>query len=219
MTHPTPEAVARLIDPCPFCGAEGHVVTHSPNDSIAPDAWTVGCYTPYCPGLAGEVPGGLMNWPHSEEAAILRWNKRAMFQAPEGWRRVPITPSREMKAAGEDAQHESPNLDPGVTACVGRARAIAAWAAMIAASPSPPPGHAPVQGWRDVEGAPKFGDAVENGWASEANPTRVGLFVREGFRTGKMNRGRYFEVTDGNGKFWELPLDRDHKITVRRRCP
>jgi hypothetical protein len=65
---------------------------------------------------------------------------------------------------------------------------------------------------------PCFGDVIENGWASEANPTRIGLFVREGRRTGRMNPGRYFEVTDGKGKFWELPLDRDHKISVRRQA-
>lgn len=62
---------------------------------------------------------------------------------------------------------------------------------------------------------PRFGDIIENGWASLENPTRCGYFVREGRRTGKMNAGRYFEVTDGRGKFWELPLGRDHKISVR----
>lgn len=61
---------------------------------------------------------------------------------------------------------------------------------------------------------PRFGDTIENGWASEDNPTRVGIFVREGRRTGRLNPGRYFEVTDGNGKFWELPVTTDHKITV-----
>lgn len=60
----------------------------------------------------------------------------------------------------------------------------------------------------------RFGDTIENGWASEDNPTRVGFFVREGRRTGRMNAGRYFEVTDGHGKFWELPLGTGHKITV-----
>jgi hypothetical protein len=65
---------------------------------------------------------------------------------------------------------------------------------------------------------PCFGDIIENGWASENNPTRVGYFVREGRRTGRLNPGRYFEVTDGKGKFWNLPLDSDHKITVKP-CP
>jgi hypothetical protein len=65
--------------------------------------------------------------------------------------------------------------------------------------------------------APQFGDTVENGWASEDNPTRVGLFVREGRRTGRLNRGRYWEITDGNGKFWELSPTGDHKIAVRTK--
>lgn len=65
---------------------------------------------------------------------------------------------------------------------------------------------------------PRFGDIIENGWASEDNPTRRGFFVREGRRTGRMNAGRYFEATDGAGKFWELPIDRDHKVTIVARA-
>lgn len=60
----------------------------------------------------------------------------------------------------------------------------------------------------------RFGDVVENGWASEDNPTRRGYFVRLGWRTGKMNAGRYWEITDRKGKFWELMPYGDHKITV-----
>lgn len=60
---------------------------------------------------------------------------------------------------------------------------------------------------------PRFGDLVENGWASEENPTRRGFFVREGKRTGRMNAGTYWEITDGKGKFWECPLSADHKLT------
>lgn len=66
----------------------------------------------------------------------------------------------------------------------------------------------------------KFGDAVENGWASEANPTRVGYFVREFRRPrGQMNPGLTWEITDGNGKFWELMPTGDHKITVTSASP
>jgi hypothetical protein len=61
---------------------------------------------------------------------------------------------------------------------------------------------------------PRFGDIIENGWASEGNPTRTGLFVREGVRTGRLNRGRYWQVTDGKGKFWELAPTGEHRITV-----
>lgn len=64
----------------------------------------------------------------------------------------------------------------------------------------------------------KFGDLVENGWASEANPTRTGYFVREFRRPhGRMNAGLTWEITDGNGKFWELSPVGEHKITVTPR--
>lgn len=56
---------------------------------------------------------------------------------------------------------------------------------------------------------PRFGDLVENGWASEENPTRRGFFVRE-IRNGAR---RTWEITDGKGKFWRCPLDSDHKLT------
>ena len=61
----------------------------------------------------------------------------------------------------------------------------------------------------------KFGDTIENGWASEANPTRVGYFVREfTVPRGQMNPGLTWEITDGKGKFWRLKPTGDHKITV-----
>lgn len=66
----------------------------------------------------------------------------------------------------------------------------------------------------------KFGDLVENGWASEGNPTRIGYFVREFTRPRKqMNPGLTWEITDGNGKFWELKPTGEHKITVTPASP
>lgn len=41
---------------------------------------------------------------------------------------------------------------------------------------------------------PKFGDLVENGWASEGNPTRRGYFVQSFRRTGRMNPGLTWEI-------------------------
>lgn len=61
---------------------------------------------------------------------------------------------------------------------------------------------------------PAFGDIVENGWASEDNPTRRGYFVRAFRRTGRMNAGLKWEITDGKGKFWELMPLGDHRISV-----
>ncbi|WP_292224709.1 hypothetical protein [Brevundimonas sp.] len=51
---------------------------------------------------------------------------------------------------------------------------------------------------------PSFGDVIENEWASDANPTRTGFFVREFTRTGRLNPGVTWEITDGKGKFWEF---------------
>ena len=51
----------------------------------------------------------------------------------------------------------------------------------------------------------KFGDILENGWASEDNPTRFGIFVR------KVSKG--YELTDGKGKFW-IQGKSDHKLKV-----
>ena len=51
---------------------------------------------------------------------------------------------------------------------------------------------------------PKFGATVTNLVASECNPTRTGYFVRSGSRTGRMNTGPWWEITDGRGKFWQV---------------
>lgn len=42
----------------------------------------------------------------------------------------------------------------------------------------------------------KFGDIIKNGYVSEDNPRRIGIFVKD----------RIFdmELTDGKGKFWTL---------------
>ncbi|GAA5417949.1 hypothetical protein Pryu01_03027 [Paraliobacillus ryukyuensis] len=49
----------------------------------------------------------------------------------------------------------------------------------------------------------KFGDIIENGWASKDNPTRIGIFVRHKKKT--------IEKTNGKGKFWETYHDSDNK--------
>ena len=51
----------------------------------------------------------------------------------------------------------------------------------------------------------KFGDIIENGWAGEKNPTKIGIFVRHKRRT--------IELTDGKGKFWEVMHNKDHRNT------
>ena len=54
---------------------------------------------------------------------------------------------------------------------------------------------------------PTFGQWVEDRLASKSNPTHHGMFVRAG-RTphGGMN-GRWWELTDGRGKFWQTIPD------------
>lgn len=54
---------------------------------------------------------------------------------------------------------------------------------------------------------PKFGDRMCNLWAGEINPNRFGLFVRSRRATGRMNPGLWYEMTDGEGKFWETSGD------------
>lgn len=61
----------------------------------------------------------------------------------------------------------------------------------------------------------KFGDVIENTAASEDNPTRRGYFVRAGNRIGAtLNPGRYAELTDGAGMFWEVSLAGQHVVRV-----
>lgn len=50
----------------------------------------------------------------------------------------------------------------------------------------------------------KFGDIIENGWASENNPRRLGVVVKP--RCASIN------CTDGNGDFWDLVFDSHSKI-------
>ncbi len=39
--------------------------------------------------------------------------------------------------------------------------------------------------------------------ASPQNPQREGMYVRTVVRTGNVNRGRWYELTDGKGKFYQ----------------
>jgi hypothetical protein len=52
----------------------------------------------------------------------------------------------------------------------------------------------------------KFGDIIENGWASERNPTKFGIVVKA--------RGHSINCTDGAGKFWDLVFDAGTKIKI-----
>lgn len=54
---------------------------------------------------------------------------------------------------------------------------------------------------------PQFGDLMRNPWASEDNPTRDGYFVRARVVRGRFNPGTWYEMTDRNGKFWEVSAE------------
>lgn len=53
------------------------------------------------------------------------------------------------------------------------------------------------QAWK-----PKFGERVENPVAGPANPRRIGMFVRTVRRSGRLNPGTWWQLTDGQGDFW-----------------
>lgn len=52
----------------------------------------------------------------------------------------------------------------------------------------------------------KFGDIIENGWASESNPNKFGILVKA--------RGHSINCTDGAGRFWDLVFDAGTKIKI-----
>lgn len=64
----------------------------------------------------------------------------------------------------------------------------------------------------------RFGDVIENGWASEDNPQRYGYLVGRFTRAGRMNSGRHVRLTDGKGSTWEHPLHGEHRLTVVARA-
>lgn len=53
----------------------------------------------------------------------------------------------------------------------------------------------------------KFGDLIENHYASEDNPRRIGIFV-------KKDSNGHFEITDGKGKFWTSAYDNDKLVKI-----
>lgn len=49
----------------------------------------------------------------------------------------------------------------------------------------------------------RFGDIIDNGWASKGNPMRVAIFVR--------HKSKTIELTDGKGEFWETYHDKENR--------
>lgn len=61
---------------------------------------------------------------------------------------------------------------------------------------------------------PKFGEWLRGIYASESNPHRDGMYVRTIHRTGKLNPGIHYEVTDGNGTFWQYPAQSVERLAT-----
>lgn len=53
----------------------------------------------------------------------------------------------------------------------------------------------------------KFGDVIENHWASQDNPRRIGIYVK------RTTKGDY-EMTDGKGSFWRGAKDNEKLVKV-----
>jgi len=51
--------------------------------------------------------------------------------------------------------------------------------------------------------APVFGERIMGIWAGESNPHRIGRYVETKRRTGRLNPGVWYRLTDGRGGFWE----------------
>jgi hypothetical protein len=68
---------------------------------------------------------------------------------------------------------------------------------------------------REPTTAPKFGDLVENTFASANNPHRIGRFVRVIRRRGRLNPGTWWQMTDGRGDFWEVRPENLRAVNAR----
>lgn len=53
---------------------------------------------------------------------------------------------------------------------------------------------------------PQFGQLMRGVHASPDNPQRDGFYVRTVVRSGRLNPGRFYELTDKRGNFWRYPV-------------
>ena len=53
------------------------------------------------------------------------------------------------------------------------------------------------------ERKPVFGEWMRGIYAGMKNPQRDGMYVETIRRSGRMNHGTWYRLTDGKGKFWE----------------
>ena len=60
----------------------------------------------------------------------------------------------------------------------------------------------------------KFGDIIENGYASDSNPKKRGVYLWSFNRTGRMNPGKHVKLLHDDGRTGELCISDDDKMTV-----
>ncbi|TCU34122.1 hypothetical protein [Rhizobium azibense] len=59
----------------------------------------------------------------------------------------------------------------------------------------------------------QFGDVIENGWASDDNPTKRGVFLYYKVRTGRLNPGKHAVLRSDGGSLGEFRIGKDSKLT------
>jgi hypothetical protein len=59
----------------------------------------------------------------------------------------------------------------------------------------------------------QFGDIIENGWASDDNPTKRGVFLYYKVRTGRLNPGKHAVLRSAGGSLGEFRVDGDAKLS------
>jgi len=67
----------------------------------------------------------------------------------------------------------------------------------------------------------KFGDIIKGIHASDSNPQRYGYYVETISRNGRVNSGKFYRCTNGNGNFWEYPISatKAQKIVTEKIIP
>lgn len=63
--------------------------------------------------------------------------------------------------------------------------------------------------------SPIFGEQIMGIWAGESNPQRVGRYVETRRRTGRLNPGVWYRLTDGRGSFWEYEASQTLFVPVQ----
>lgn len=54
---------------------------------------------------------------------------------------------------------------------------------------------------------PSFGERLRGIYASADNPIRDGFYVKTIHRSGRVNPGKFYQLTDRKGKFWSYPAE------------